>query len=181
MSISQFQRIRSCVAITAIAASFGAGLPARLEARDNRAPEVPSDIQVPTGNKVHFHAFAEGVQIYTWNGSSWGASVPEAILYDNDGDVVGIHYGGPTWESISGSKVIAAVVPPRVTVDPDAIPWLLLTAVNTEGPGIFASTTFIQRVNTVGGKAPSTTGAFVGQVTRIPYTADYFFYRETNN
>jgi len=54
-------------------------------------------------------------------------------------------------------------------------------AVTTEGPGIFADTTFIQRVNTVGGKAPSADGAFVGQVARVPYTADYFFYRKTNN
>jgi hypothetical protein len=43
------------------------------------------------------------------------------------------------------------------------------------GPGIFANTTFIQRVNTVGGKSPSTDGTFVGQVAKVPYTADYFF------
>ena len=42
-------------------------------------------------------------------------------------------------------------------------------------------TTFIQRVNTTGGKAPSTDGAFVGQVARVPYTADYFFYRPSTN
>jgi len=57
--------------------------------------------------------------------------------------------------------------------------WVRLSAVaeSTEGPGIFAGTTFIQRVNTVGGKAPSADGPFVGQVARVPYTADYFFYR----
>ena len=88
---------------------------------------------------------------------------------------------GPTWESNSGSKVVAAVVLPRVTVDPTAIPWLKLRATHTEGPGIFASTAFIHRVNTVGGKAPSEPGVTIGQVARVPYTADYFFYRETNN
>jgi len=36
-------------------------------------------------------------------------------------------------------------------------------------------------VNTTGGKSPSADGAFVGQVARVPYTADYFFYRHTNN
>jgi hypothetical protein len=68
-------------------------------------------------------------------------------------------------------------------VDPDAIPWLLLAAVpaSTEGPGIFADTTYIQRVNTSGGKAPSVTGNFVGQVARVPYTADYYFYRQSNH
>ena len=39
--------------------------------------------------------------------------------------VVGIHYGGPTWESLSGSKVVGAVID-RATPDASAIPWLLL-------------------------------------------------------
>jgi hypothetical protein len=51
---------------------------------------------------------------------------------------------------------------------------------STEGPGIFANTTYIQRVNTSGGKAPSEAGVFVGQVARVPYTADYYFYRQSN-
>ena len=162
---------------------LAAGLTAQLYAKDNRAPSVPTDIDVPEGHRVHFHGYAIGVQIYTWNGTSWGASVPEALLFDNDGEVVAIHYGGPTWESNSGSKVVGVVAAPRVTVDPDAIPWLLLAAVpaSTEGPGIFASTTYIQRVNTSGGKAPSEVGDFVGQVARVSYTADYYFYRQSNH
>ena len=47
-----------------------------------------------------------------------------------------------------------------------------------EGPGIFARTTYIQRVNTVGGRAPSTAGTSNGQIVRVPYTAEYYFYRE---
>jgi hypothetical protein len=151
-----------------------------LAGNDNRAPEVPDNtIEVPgTTNKVHFHGFGVGVQIYTWDGASWGRAVPEATLFDGNG-VVATHFAGPTWESNSGSRVVGAVVQ-TVIMDPDAIPWVLLRAVNPEGPGIFADTTFIQRVNTVGGKAPLTDGAFVGQVVRVPYTADYFFYRHAN-
>jgi len=164
----------------ALALLLGGLLALRAEAgTDNRAPEVPADIQVPAGNKVHFQGYAQGVQIYTWDGSSWGASVPEAVLYDADGNVVAIHYAGPTWESNSGSKVVGAVVPPRVTVDPNAIPWLLLKAVSTEGPGVFANITYVHRVNTTGGKAPAVAGT-VGQVVRVPYTAEYFFYRASN-
>lgn len=149
---------------------------------DNRAPEVPQEIVVPAGNKVHFHGFGVGVQIYTWNGTSWGAAVPEATLFDGNG-VVAIHFAGPTWESNSGSQVVGALPPVAVTVDTNAIPWLRLQAVeaSTHGPGIFADTTYIQRVNTTGGKAPSTDGAFVGQVARVPYSADYYFYRKTTN
>jgi len=35
---------------------------------------------------------------------------------------------------------------------------------------------FIQRLRTVGGNAPTTPGT-LGQVAKIPYTADYLFYR----
>ena len=35
----------------------------------------------------------------------------------------------------------------------------------------------IRRVNTAGGKAPAYAGDFPGEVVRVPYTADYYFYR----
>jgi uncharacterized protein (TIGR03118 family) len=151
------------------------------EVHDLHAPEVPKDIVVSADNKVNFHGFGRGVQIYTWNGSSWGTAVPEATLFDAEGRVVAIHFAGPSWESNSGSKVVGAVVPPTAIVNSNAIPWVRLEAVRTEGPGVFAHTTFIQRVHTTGGKAPSTDGTVVGQVARVPYTADYFFYRQTHH
>ena len=146
-------------------------------AADNPAPEVPDQIKVKVGNVVYFHGFGEGVQIYTWNGKSWGTAVPEATLFDSDHKIVATHFAGPTWKSTTGSEVKGAVAAPPLPMKPDAIPWLLLSAVSTNGPGTFADTTFIQRVNTTGGKAPSTDGTATGQVARVPYTADYFFYR----
>lgn len=144
---------------------------------DNRAPAVPAALEVPDGNKVHFHAYAVGVQIYTWNGSSWVFKAPEAVLFAdvNGCGAVGIHYAGPTWESESGSKVVGARVN-GITVEPTAIPWLLLKAVSAEGPGIFDRTSYIQRVNTVGGLAPSSPGDSTGQEARVHYTAEYYFY-----
>jgi hypothetical protein len=90
---------------------------------------------------------------------------------------VGIHYRGPTWESNSGSKVVAARLF-GCSPDPTAIPWLLLEAVSTTGPGIFSSVTYVQRVNTTGGLAPAYPGLLIGQVVEVPYTAEYYFYRE---
>jgi len=167
----------------ALALLLGCGLLAMAAAsgNDNRAPEVPDEISVGETNKVHFHGFGVGVQIYTWNGSTWGAAVPRATLFDDDGNVVATHFAGPRWKSNSGSIVLGAAVQPTVTVDTNAIPWVRLRAVSTEGPGIFANTSFIQRVNTAGGKAPSANGAFVGQIAEVPYTADYFFFRKTND
>ena len=135
-------------------------------------------LEVEEGHKAFSVLYAEGVQIYRWNGTSWTFVAPDAVLFPNENaeGAVGIHYAGPTWESLSGSKVVASVVD-RCTPDPTAIPWLKLKAVYTEGPGMFERVTFIQRVNTVGGIAPAEPGTVVGQIARVPYTTDYVFYR----
>ena len=150
---------------------------------DNRPPDLGDcqNLQVPAGNKVAFHVYAEGVQIYRWDGTSWIFVAPEAVLFADAGDdgVVGIHFGGPTWQSNSGSKVVGKLID-FCTPDPSAIPWVLLGAASTEGPGIFDGVTYVQRLNTVGGKAPTAPGDFPGQMARVPYTADYVFYRKAN-
>ena len=135
-------------------------------------------LRVPAGSTLALHAYAQGVQIYHWDGRSWTFVAPSAKLFaDAEGTgVVGTHYTGPTWESASGSTVVGAVRA-RCTPNPDAIPWLLLGAVSSEGPGVFQGVTHIQRMNTVGGKAPTENGSFQDQVREMPYTAEYFFYR----
>jgi hypothetical protein len=147
------------------------------------APDLGAcpNLEVPEGHRAFYSVFAEGVQIYRWNGTSWTFVAPDAVLFSNinsDG-AVGIHYAGPTWESVSGSKVVGRVVE-RCTPDATAIPWLLLEAVHTQGPGIFGRVTYIHRTNTVGGLAPAQPGTVVGQVARVPYTTDYVFYRAHN-
>lgn len=135
------------------------------------------NLQVPAGSKLAFRVFAKGVQIYHWNGTSWSFDGPLAELSaDADGkSTVGSHYAGPTWESMSGGKLVGTVLE-RCTPDPSAIAWLLLGAVS-DGPGIFQRVTFIQRVNTAGGNAPAEPGSSTGEEARVPYTTEYLFYR----
>lgn len=150
------------------------------------APTAPSFTAVQLGTctdlaasgQLTFHAYAAGVQIYRWNGTNWIFVAPRATLYaDAQGSaVVGSHYVGPTWESVSGSTVIGAVAK-RCTPNANAIPWLLLDATWSAGPGVFEGVTQIQRLNTVGGVAPSTAGGVVGEISEVPYTAEYFFFR----
>jgi hypothetical protein len=169
-----FTLVKTLAAVALAAMTF------TTSATDNRAPETPSTLSDPlVDQKVHFHANAVGVQIYRWNGTAWAFVAPEAVLFDNDGNVVGIHYGGPTWETPSGSFARAARIA-GATVDPTAIPWLMLGGTSSGGPGGLDGTTFIQRVNTVGGLAPSTPGTTVGQEARVYYEAEYFFYRPAN-
>ena len=144
-----------------------------------RAPDLGScqNLAAPRGTKLAAHVYAAGVQIYTWNGASWSFDGPSASLTADAGGsgVVGTHYAGPTWESNSGGTVVGTVID-RCTPDPNAVPWLLLSAV-ANGPGLFHRVTYIQRLNTVGGLAPAAPGSSVGQEARVPYTTEYLFYR----
>jgi hypothetical protein len=69
-------------------------------------------------------------------------------------------------------------------VDPEAVAWLLLKEVGAEdgptGGDTLSNTTFIQRLSTSGGLAPSqdcASSADVGKQAFVPYEADYFFYK----
>ena len=148
-------------------------------------PDVPEILEVGEGFEVSYHTYAEGFQVYVSTETApgvyaWVFKEPIATLYSDPGfnGVVGTHYVGPAWESNSGSTVVAARLE-GVTVDPDAIQWLKLGAVSSQGPGIFDGTTHIQRTNTVGGKAPATgaNASNVGEEINIPYTAEYYFYK----
>ena len=153
---------------------------------ENNGPQLPAEcgsIQAPEGNKLAFHVYARGVQIYRWNAITvkWDFVAPRATLFaeQNYFGEVGTHYAGPTWESKSGSKVEGRRVPGTgCRPDPTAIEWLLLSKHSASGPGIFASVTFIQRVNTAGGLPPTEAGSTDGEVKEVPYTTEYYFYRQ---
>lgn len=137
-----------------------------------------SNLAVALPERVSAHLYAIGTQNYMWTGSAWLFIGPEAELYADAGGrgKVGIHYAGPTWVSNSGSGVVG-IVADRCTPDANAIPWLLLSAVSSRGPGLFEGTTHILRVNTVGGLTPTTPGTAYGDQVKVPYTAEYIFYR----
>ncbi len=148
------------------------------------SPDVPGTITPPAGHKVFLVAHAEGVQIYTCNAAThvWSLQAPRATLYAQNGKAIGSHYGGPTWVATDGSYVIARRVD-GVNVDPTAVDWLLLeretTSAGADGDRL-AGTTFIQRVNTVGGRAPAASECDVqGETTEIGYSTDYYFWKKT--
>lgn len=158
---------------------------ARASSVDN-SPGLPAGCEslvIDDGNGLAFRVYALGVQVYSWNGTSWSFVEPVATLFADaryNGEV-GTHYVGPTWESNSGSKVVAArVLGTGCTPDSTAIPWLKLKKVSTEGAGIFSSVTYIQRVNTTGGTPPTAPGLVIGELKEVPYTAEYYFYRARN-
>ena len=174
------------VATTLIAsASFVAFLSGCASSGIGMTPSVPEKLKVPATETLSVVAQAAGVQIYECNAGKtdptlfeWAFKAPEAELFNNAGKKIGKHYAGPTWESDDGSKVIGEVKALDDGPDASAIPWLLLSAKSVEGNGIFAKTQSIQRVKTVGGKAPvdGCNQAQSGKVARVAYRATYNFY-----
>ena len=161
-------------ALSAVATTFG-------QSGEQRRPELPAgceQLEAEANERVAFKVYAEGFQVYSWNGTAWVLTGPDATLYAsaNFRGKVGTHYAGPTWESNSGSYVKGAN-PLRCTPDPDSIQWLRLDVSETGGNGIFDGVSRIQRVNTSGGKAPATPGATIGEEARVPYTTEYYFYK----
>ena len=187
--VVNYMKVKSIMAAVLLLAVVGLVSISAPAARANSfsdSPDLPAgcgSLEVEAGNRLAFRVYAMGVQVYQWNGTSWAFVEPVATLFADaryQGEV-GIHYVGPTWESNSGSKVVAARVPGTgCTPDSSAIAWLLLKKVSTEGSGIFSAVTFIQRVNTTGGTAPTSPGSVIGEIKEIPYTAEYYFYRASN-
>ncbi|MDB6083962.1 MAG: hypothetical protein JWN43_1843 [Gammaproteobacteria bacterium] len=149
------------------------------------ANAVPDALKVPAGQKLAISARAVGVQVYECVGGnddpshfSWTLKAPEAQLRDRSGRQLGKHYAGPTWEAPDGSKVVGEVVAKSDAPDSGAIPWLLLRAKSTSGTGLFGRVSSIQRLYTVGGKAPQSgcEQTQSGKEARVPYSAEYRFY-----
>ena len=173
--------------VAGLAAAIAVLAPAGVASAGPAAPDVPSGLDVPQGNKVFLVAHATGVQIYsctaTANGYSWTLLAPRANLYDDHGRLIGSHFAGPTWQAEDGSSVRAARFADPVTVDPTAVPWLLLKKTSTTS-GVdgdrLTGTTFIQRIHTVGGLAPAAgqcSATTVGAQAESDYTADYSFWK----
>ncbi len=149
------------------------------------ASDVPAPLRVGSVQRLTIAAHGAGAQVYECaavgsdpTSYAWTLQGPEASLRYAEGKPLGRHYAGPTWEADDGSKVVGDVVAKAESPDPAAVPWLLLRAAQNSGTGVFAQVRFIQRLHTVGGRAP-TTGcdrAYVGTRTRVDYSADYYFY-----
>jgi hypothetical protein len=154
------------------------------------APDVPGEIAVTGAHKPYLIAHAEGVQIYACaaaaDGYAWRLLAPRATLTGANGKTLGGHFGGPTWEARDGSTVVG-VREAGVSVDPAAVDWLRLragsTTAGTDGDRLTA-TTYVQRINTVGGRPPAAgeCGAdTVADQREIPYSADYVFFKATGS
>ena len=153
-------------------AAPAAGPAAALTAVSTADDLSPPGVRVPPGNRLVARLDAQGVQVYRCSAGAWAVLEPVAQLRDQA--PAAIHFRGPSWESTrDGSLVEAATVASSPVAG--SIPELLLQATRTRGGGMFGSVTYVQRLDTTGGLAP-TTACADGQTQGVPYTAEYRFY-----
>ncbi|HEY8040808.1 MAG TPA: DUF3455 domain-containing protein [Polyangiaceae bacterium] len=153
------------------------------------APTVDPTIAVPSdGGMVLVHSAAAGWQNYACTAaadggaSGWTFVGPTADLSDCHGTLVAHHFatdGGaafPEWQALDGTYVVGHKV---AAFTPDggasSVPWLLLQGVGHGGTGPLGQVTYVQRVDTDGGVAPSAT-CDAGATAQVPYAADYYFF-----
>jgi hypothetical protein len=188
-SIKENPMIRAAFRLTLIATlALIVGLAGSASAKGKPTGDkpVPPELNPPASAALLFELGARGVQIYACEATAndpaafvWTFKGPEAELLNARGEVVGTHFGGPTWQANDGSAVVAAVAARADAPTPKkAIPWLLLEAKSHTGSGAFATVTHIQRLDTVGGVAPKKgcDADHEGEVARVPYKATYAFF-----
>jgi Protein of unknown function (DUF3455) len=141
-----------------------------------------SGVAPPDGSMLLLEVEADGVQIYQCEskptGFEWKFKTVEANLFDNQGQQIGTHGGGPTWKMDDGSEVVGEVVERADASDPSAIQWLLLRVKSDDGLGILSKAAFIRRTHTKGGVAPKRgcDASHLSQQARMRYSAIYQFF-----
>jgi len=143
--------------------------------------------QLPAADKeaiiATFHA--EGAQIYECKSDTskpggalvWQFREPIATLLAN-GQSIGRHYAGPSWELVDGGGVKGKTIKNMPAPGADDIPWLEVEVVGHLGKGALSEVVTVLRTNTKGGlaKGPCKTE---GEYLSIPYSADYQFLRKS--
>ncbi len=181
---------RSSTRLTAVAVAVAGGLMALAPAVASAAPapaapSVPAELAVPAGNHVSSRYDAVGFQVYECAATgTWALRAPKARITTR-GDV-GVHFGGidanlpagPYWQSLrDGSRVHGGGAVSSAATG--TIPLLRLTGLDSSGTGVFAGVTYIHRLNTVGGVAPTTPcDPADKKVKNVYYSATYYFYKK---
>ena len=196
--------MKNCIGLLGL--TLLCALPQAAQAQTVTPPIVPPGfgLEVDPPDHAFLLGHATGFQNYECqpvgpSGSGrvdWVLFTPQATLFDEQNEQIITHFNSPnpieaartvraTWQDSADTSSVWARAVASATVDPDAIAWVKLVAVGTRvgptGGTTLSDTTFVQRVNTHGGLAPSTGCDHlpdVGKRAFMPYTADYFFYKK---
>jgi hypothetical protein len=203
------RRILLVACTTTLAVGLMVSLPQPAHAQKITPPPVPAGIEVEQGNEVFLLGRAVGTQNYVCSpcdptkpncplGVVFTLFTPQATLFNDQKEQLITHFFSPnpveggiiraTWQHSRDTSTVWASVVKSATVRADSIAWLKLNVKDTgtlagpAGGDRLTKTTFIQRLNTFGGLAPSSgclSSTDLGHREFVPYRADYFFYRKS--
>lgn len=151
----------------------------------DQAP-LPAAVKVPAGNGVVAELVGVGDLTYECREKidaagqfAWTLIGPVAVLNDRSGAQVGKYAGPPAiWTHNDGSAARGT----QLAIAPGGtgnIPLQLVKVDQIKGSGMMSGITYIQRVATQGGVAPTLpcTQAENYKEEKVQYQADYIFYR----
>ena len=160
--------------------------PAVFAQTDSAQKDLPALIQVATANTLVLETKASGIIEYQCSKEKdplttykWTMVGPKAELTDKGGEKVGDYSGPPArWAHKDGSFVTGS----QVAVSPNGsknIPLQLVKADVAGGQGALTAVSYVQRVNTQGGVAPSKkcTADNEGEKAEVSYKAEYWFWK----
>jgi hypothetical protein len=188
--------------VTALGMAFAITLPHAALAQTITPPDVPPGLEVTDGSQPFLVGHGVGTQNYVCAPTDklghvdWTLFTPEATLFSDDNLQLTTHFSSPnpgeggvvvrvSWQDSRDTSAVWGRAVAQATVDPSAIDWLKIqragSRVGPTGGNTLAVATFLQRVNTEGGLAPSVgcdATPDVGKKAFIPYSADYIFYKK---
>jgi hypothetical protein len=192
MPVSRWLQVVSVIALASAGCAQGptagrAGSPTIEEPPNPAAPGAiyslfhPTLKAPPEGKLEVMRLHGEGVQIFRCEAQGdtrrWNYRLPEAELRDGRGATRIRHGANQTFEDVDGSHLVGDILDHVASPVEGALPWLLLST-KSFGTGELAAVSHVQRINTVGGMPPaSCDSAQLGQVLRVPFHADFVFYR----
>ena len=147
---------------------------------------LPALIQVAAGNSVVLEAQAKGTITYACRKEKeplttykWIVAGEQGVLKDSEGKEIGTYSGPPARWSVDDKSFVNGS---QVAVSPNGaknIPFQLVKADVAGGQGVLTAVSYVQRVNTKGGVAPSKkcTVDNVGEKAEVKYSAEYRFWK----
>ena len=147
---------------------------------------LPALIQVAAGNSVVLEALAKGTITYACRKEKeplttykWIVVGEQAVLSDNEGKEIGTYSGPPARWSVDDKSFVNGS---QVAVSPNGaknIPFQLVKSDVAGGQGLLTAVSYVQRVNTQGGVAPSKkcSANNQGDKVEVDYNAEYRFWR----
>lgn len=144
---------------------------------------VQKDINPPANVQPIMHLQASGEQIFRcvhdMKGWFWRFEAPNAYLFNpTNGQAVAKHGYRFSFVHNDGSQIVSSRITKIGASDGKNLADALFTVTARAHSGSFAKVSYVQRINAKGGiPQVKCTPAREGQINRVPFEADFIFWR----